>query len=247
MVLGISLLSKSLLFPPVSAPPDTSAEATTTRQAESGREVAQSANPPDPPGGEGAEPTMGSISAPVMITMLSKDDTREKPQEKKTKVLGCAVKTLCTGFVCTTLAGCPAPQVRPTPKPAPCPAGAVEAMADKLGVRVGDTVSLYYSHLGPSYVVTVHEGSTSVELGPIGRQAGGDIFLSGTLTLGEKRVYGRFTQAHNKETGETFPVCFEMRDSFEGGRGAIIRERGGSPDTAGIHSTEKVEAVRSFE
>ena len=248
VVLSALLFATSLRSPPGAVPLDASSEATPTRQAESGREVAQSAKPLDPPSGEGAEPAMGSISAPVMITMLRMDDSSEKPQQKKTKVLGRAAKVIGTGLVCNALTGCPTPQhVRSTPEPAPCPAGAVETMADKLGVRIGQRVSGSLTQ-GPTGDITVHEGATSVRLGP--RRLGEDsgrIFLSGTLTIGEDRVYGRFTEARNLEgDGQPFPVCFEMWDGFKGGRG-VIREQNGSPDSARIYSTVDVKAVRSFE
>ncbi|WNG58219.1 serine/threonine protein kinase [Archangium gephyra] len=248
VVLGAFLFATSLLSRLGSAPLHTSSESAPTRQAESGREVAQSAKPLDPPGGEGAEPAMGSISAPVMITMLRKDDSSEKLQEKKTKVLGRASKAIGSAALCTVLSGCPAPQVRPTPQPAPCPAGAVEAMADKLGVRIGEKFSAYLKEEGPEQDISVHNGSTSAQLGPRrSGESGGRIFLSGTLTIGEERVYGRFTEARDlKGDGQPFPVCFEMWDSLKGGKGAI-RERNGGLDSAHIFSSVRVKAVRSFE
>ncbi|MCY1079954.1 serine/threonine protein kinase [Archangium lansingense] len=249
VVLGAFLFASSLPPRPGSAPLDASSEAAPTRQAESGREVAQSAKPLDPPSGEGAEPTMGSISAPVLITMLRKDDSSEKPQQKKTKILERAAKVIGTGLVCKALVGCPTPQhVRPTPEPAPCPAGAIEAMAEKLGVRVGQRFIAVFSQEG-AQVITVREGSTSAQLGPRrDGESSGRIFLSGTLTIGEDRVYGRFTEARDLKGDEKpFPVCFEMRDGFKGGRGAIIRERGEGPDTARIWSVMDVKAVDKFE
>ncbi|MGZ3460667.1 MAG: serine/threonine protein kinase, partial [Archangium sp.] len=171
VVLGAFLIAKSLSPARLPAPPGTSAEATTTRQTESGREVAPSAKPLDPLVGEGAKPSMGSITAPVMITMLSKDDTSDKLQEKKTKVFGRTAKVIGTGLVCTTLSGCPTPQVRPTPESKPCPAGAVEAMADKLAVHIGKSVSAYLNPEGGAQVITVREGSTAAMLGPIGVEA----------------------------------------------------------------------------
>ncbi|MFY0565890.1 serine/threonine protein kinase [Archangium lansingense] len=249
VVLGAFLFASSLPPRPGSAPLDASSEAAPTRQAESGREVAQSAKPLDPPSGEGAEPTMGSISAPVLITMLRKDDSSEKPQQKKTKILERAAKVIGTGLVCKALVGCPTPQhVRPTPEPAPCPAGAIEAMAEKLGVHVGQTFLAVLTREG-AQVITVREGSTSAKLGPRREgESSGRIFLSGTLTIGEDRVYGRFTEARDLKGDEKpFPVCFEMRDEFKGGRGAIISERGEGPDTARIWSTVDVKAVDKFE
>jgi serine/threonine-protein kinase len=253
VALGTFLFAASLLTRPVAMPPHTSSEAAPTRQAESGREVAQSAKPLDPPSGEGAEPAMGSFSAPVMITMLRKDDTSLKTEETRApkmqrQGLRSIVKKGCVGAACcATLSGCPAPQVRPTPEPAPCPAGAVEAMADKLGVRIGQKVSASLTE-GPTGDITVHEGATSAELGPTHPlKAGGHIILSGTLTISEERVYGRFTEARDRKgDGQPFPVCFEMWDSLKGGRGTI-RERNGGPDSARIYSTVDVKAVRSFE
>ncbi len=249
VVLGAFLFAMSLITRSGAGPLDASSEATPTRQAGPGREVAQSTKPLDPPSGEGAEPAMGSISAPVMITMLRMDDSSEKPQQKKTKVLGRAAKAIGTGLVCNALAGCPTPQhVRPTPEPAPCPAGAVEAMADKLGVGVGQMVSAYLPHEGPAQDIIVHDGSTSAQLGPRRPgESGGRIFLSGTLTIGEDRVHGRFTEARDlKGDAQPFPVCFEMWDSLKGGKGAIRESNGGS-GSARIYSTVRVKAVRSFE
>ena len=200
----------------------------------------------------GAVPIFGtSTPAPFAIAMLLKDDTSLKTEETRAPKMQrqgfrSMVKKGCVGAACcATLAGCPGAQIRPPPEPEPCPAGAVEAMADKLGVRVGQSVSAYLTQ-GPTGDITVREGSTSVELGPIGPgKEGGGIFLSGTLTIGEERVYGRFTKARI-QNGQPFPVCFEMWDSLKGGRGAI-RERNGSPDSARIYSTVDVKAVRSFE
>jgi serine/threonine-protein kinase len=122
-------------------------------------------------------------------------------------------------------------------------------MADKLGVRVGQSVSAYLGNPDESaQVITVHEGSASAQLGPRRPdESGGRIFLSGTLTIGEGRVYGRFTEARDLlGDGQPFPVCFEMSDGLKGGRGAIIREGGGGPGSARIYSTVDVWAVRSF-
>jgi eukaryotic-like serine/threonine-protein kinase len=223
-------------------PPDTSTEATATRHAGVGHEVAPPTKSLDPPAGEGAEPAMGSLSAPVMITMLP-NDTRS-PRKKKPKVLGHAARLIGTAGLCTALAGCTTPQVRPPPKPQECPAGAAEAMKEKLGVEVEDLVSVTFHRDMPSEI-PVQEGPISVELGPHRDRAGGNIFLSGTLTIGEERVYGRFTQARIRD-GQPFPVCFEMRDYINFKRGSA-RFRNGSPGTARIYSTQRVEAVRSFE
>ena len=49
--------------------------------------------------------------------------------------------------------------------------------------------------------------------------------LSGQLGIGEKRVYGRITQAVTP-TGDTFTVCMELYDQI-GDRGLEIEPDGG--------------------
>lgn len=242
VVLGTFLFGKSLLFSPVSAPLTTSFEVATTQQAESGHEVAQPSKPLDPPGGEGAEPALGSISAPVMITMLRKDDSSEK--SKKTKVLGRAGKALATGLACKALTGCPTPQqVRPTPEPAPCPAGAVETMKT-LGLDIGNSHPATFT-VGkfPDYI-TVKEGETTISLFGDWGKLPQKTLLSGRLIFGDGRVYGRLTEA-KVPSGDTFKVCLEVRD-VEGGRGTI-REPDGGLESARIFSSLYVKAVSSFE
>jgi serine/threonine-protein kinase len=224
-------------------PAATSTEAAATWHAGTGHEVAPPLKPLDPPAGESAEPATGSLSAPVMMTMPPNDDTRGS-QKKQPKVLGHATRLIGTTGLCAALAGCPASQVRPALKPQACPAGAEEAMKEKLGVEIEDLVAVMITPGGFSEI-TVQEGPISVELGPHRDRDGGGIFLSGTLTLRENRVYGRFTQARI-EKGQPFPVCFELRDYINFKRGSA-RLRPGSPDTAHIYSTQRVDAVRSFE
>ena len=244
LVLGTFLFGKSLLFSPVSAPLSTSFEVATTQQAESGHEVAQPSKPLDPPGGEGAEPALGSISAPVMITMLRKDDSSEKPQEKKTKVLGRAGKVLATGLVCKALTGCPAPQqVRPTPEPAACPAGAVETMK-ALGIEIADQHRAHFTVATQAEYITVQEGETTMGLIGDWGKLPQKTLLSGRLIFGDGRVYGRLTEA--KVPGrETFKVCLEVRD-LRGGRG-IPRNADGELESARVFSSLWVRAVSSFE
>jgi serine/threonine-protein kinase len=240
VLLGVALVA-TRLSRPESAPPHTSSEAPTTQQAEHGHEVALSAKPPDPPVGEGAEPMRDSISAPEMITMLH--DTSEKPQEKKTKVLGRAGKALATGLVCTKLAGCPAPQVRPTPEAEPCPSGAVETMKT-LGIDIEKQESAHFTVATEAEYITVREGQTTLILHFDLGKLPADTLLSGRLIFGDGRVYGRLTEA-KVPGGETFKVCLEVRDK-KGGRGAIRKPDGG-PESARVWSAVNVRAVGSFE
>jgi eukaryotic-like serine/threonine-protein kinase len=97
----------------------------------------------------GAVPVLRtSTPAPFAIAMLLKDDTSLKTEETRApkmqrQGLRSIVKKGCVGAACcTTLIGCPAQQVRPTPEPAPCPAGAVETMK-KLGIDIGNQHSAH--------------------------------------------------------------------------------------------------------
>ncbi len=245
VVLGASLFATSSSAPPMSAPLTTSSEAIPTPYGGPDREVAPSTKPLEASDGGGAEPGMGSISAPVMLTM---HDTREKPQ-KKTNVLGQVAKAIGTGLVCKALTGCPAPQqVRPTPtsapEPAPCPAGAVETM-EALGIHIGNQEpATFHLTAASASFITVREGNTTLSLiGNMGKLPDRTL-LSGRLIFGEGRVYGRLTDAQ-VPGGETFKVCLEVRDDEQGGRGSI-RQPGGGPESARIFSTVSVRAVNRF-
>lgn len=248
VALGALLFAASLLSRPGAVPLDTSSEAATTRQAGPGREVAQSAKPLDPPSGEGVESEMGSISTPVMITMLRKDDTSLKTEETRAPQIqrqgfrSIVKKGYVGAACCATLTGCPAQQVRPTPEPAPCPVGAVETMKT-LGIEIGNQYPATFPTPKLSYV-TVKEGETTLRLLLDWGKLPQNTLLSGRLIFGDGRVYGRLTEA-KVPGGDTFKVCLEMRDE-EGGRGAI-REPDGGPESARIFSTVRVRAVSSFE
>ncbi|ATB34811.1 hypothetical protein CYFUS_000218 [Cystobacter fuscus] len=217
-------------------------------QSLSGQEMAPPGRPMDAEGGAVSFPEE-FIPAPVVVpTMLGKEDTRLNKDTKTKKALGRTARVVGAGLVCHALTGCPAPQrqVLATPEPAACPAGALEAMANELALRVGEkTLVLFDSEQVNN--VPVQEGLAHLEIDlRHGRWAGkSGIFISGMLTLGRDRVYGRFTQARI-QGGEPFPVCLELTDMFKGGRGVLIREPGRSPDTVLIYSSEYVVAVKQF-
>ena len=183
----------------------------------------------------------GSIPAPVMSTMPPKHDTSEKPQEKKTKVIGRASKALGTVAAVAALSGCTAaaPQVRSTPEPAPCPEGAVETMKT-LGIEVDQTHGATFPTPRAMYF-TAQEGDTTLRTMANWGKLPDKTLLSGRLIFGEKRVYGRFTEA-KVPGGETFKVCLEMWDE-EGGRG----NKRDPTDSTRIFSSVYVKAVSSFE
>jgi eukaryotic-like serine/threonine-protein kinase len=211
------------------------------------REVALPWKPLESAGG--AVPVLGtSTAAPFAIAMLLKDDTSLKTEETRApkmqrQGLRSIMKKGCVGTACcVTLTGCPGAQVRPTPEPEPCPAGAVETM-ERLGIDIGDQHTATFLTPETGYI-TVQEGDITLDLFGDWGKLPQETLLFGRLIFSDGRVYGRLTEA-KVPGGETFKVCMEMRD-LDGGRGAI-REPDGGPESARIFSTVDVRAVSSFE
>jgi eukaryotic-like serine/threonine-protein kinase len=138
----------------------------------------------------------------------------------------------------------PAGPVRPEPRPAECPADAVDTMRRTLGIHPDDRAhATFLTKIESSRPVTVRE-HTPVKLGtPLGKLAAGTQ-LSGRLLFGQERVYGRFTQARTP-SGETYTVCIEL-NSRRAERGVEIEGDAG-PDSVVVFSEQKVRAVRRFE
>jgi len=153
-----------------------------------------------------------------------------------------ARKLAGAAITCSALAGCPGTQVRPAPPPEECPPGALEAMA-KWGIAPGNESVAEFATEGSARVITVSEGPTTVYVSGYDFKMPGEPALSGRLIFAD-RVYGRLTEA--EVDGRTFPVCFELRDFSERGRG-LVRKPNGSADTAKVWSTVTVKTVRKFE
>ncbi|HZH77671.1 MAG TPA: hypothetical protein VEY88_16720 [Archangium sp.] len=146
------------------------------------------------------------------------------------------LRKLCLGLSGGALQACmaahaPVPPERPAPPPQACPAGAVEAMT-ALGLRLGETTSVEWSDVR-GRAVPVREDSPVFVFGdwdtPSGQTAlPGYTRLSGRLYFGEKRVYGRFTEARTP-TGETYPVCMELMDDGEVGMALEPESEPGKP------------------
>jgi len=222
------------------------------------REMAQAWEAPE--AGQGAAPPGAPTPAPMApAAMLHMDETPLKTDEKpalspRRKALR-SLASQCVGAACCTLlTGCAgsAPQVRPTPKPEPCPRGAKEAM-EQLGIRVGMEGEVDFPYKGGAKPVTVRE-STPVEITySMGRLYRGTV-LSGRLILGESRVYGRFTEArpHPNQPdigGKVYPVCLELitNVAFRVERGVPRDDVGGPVDSAVVISAQTVRAVERFE
>jgi serine/threonine-protein kinase len=222
------------------------------------REVAGPEAPSEAGGGAVASPD--SSPASTSASMPRENDTRPKPQQKpaprpQRPAPDCvpARQELCLVGLCTVLlSGCTStPQVvRPPPRPADCPSGAVKTM-EELGIRIGATASAEFPVDGSAQRLTVRE-STPMRVFPTERNFGplAGSELTGRLYLGPERVYGRFTQARVIHTGKTYPVCLELigADTRWGEPPGVERKDVGGPaDTAVVFSTQAVRAVRRFE
>jgi serine/threonine-protein kinase len=225
------------------SPPDTAranvARPTPTMNSGSGEKVAPPWKWPDSEGAAAFLPTTTAIP-----TMISEDSVSVKTlTTQPSTARRAARKTLGTAVICSALTGCPGAQVRPAPPAEACPEGAWETMA-KWNIRPGDNhVASFDPMRWPRYI-TVREGRTTVYItgGDLKGLRGGNP-MSGRLILGD-RIYGRLTEV--TVNGSTFPVCFELEDHTEGGRG-LVREPNGSADTAKTFSTVTVKAVSKFE
>jgi serine/threonine-protein kinase len=225
-----------------------------TSSAVPGHEVAPSAGPLEPAGGAvpppGASPSAPQEGAPVKTPQQPvRSEPRKQPQAVKR-----VARAVGTAAACQVLAACPSPVVvvRPAPLgPEACPPGAVEAMAEKLGLeaKYGAAAPVLVMPLPNPLpgVVTVREGPVAFRLGPTRPTEGmGPNVLTGRLYIGEERVYGRFTRWQSPR-GEVIPVCFELADDFDGRRGVRIEKGPRGPDTAPIFSTVRVYAVDHFQ
>lgn len=228
-----------------------------TSHAASFREVAR----PEKPGeaGAGALPYLPSLPASdfanaMLHTPESSSKSSQKPAPRPPRETPRCVplrQVTCMAGLCTVLfSGCSAtPQVvhvvRPEPRPAKCPPGAVKTMTEQLDIRLGDEAKGEFPVEGSTQRITVSE-STPVRLGlPLGKLGGGTV-LTGRLFLGVERIYGRMTQARTYD-GKTYPVCLELLDPEDFKRGTLRDDVGGPSDSAVVISRVDVRAVDHFE
>jgi serine/threonine-protein kinase len=208
-------------------------------------EVAPPWKPPE--AAAGAAPSKADTPAPVTTVTLSSGTTRMKkkapgPQaEKEKKGSGSTGANVLLTVAAAANMACPGAQVRKEPAPQACPAGAVETMTGQFGLEIGERhgADMPGAKLHSNERVSVKEGPVSIVLkgdwdvgtDHMGRGGGrtalpNGTLLSGQLCIGEKRVYGRITQAVTP-TGDTFTVCMELYDQ-SGDRGVEIEPDGGA-------------------
>jgi len=192
----------------------------------SGQEVAPQGPPPD-----SAWTATRKDGEPVKQQQPS-----APPSEAPRLDLESLLRKLCVGLSGGALQACmaahaPVPPERPAPPPQACPAGAVEAMT-ALGLRLGETKSVEWSDVR-GRAVPVREDSPVYVFGdwdtPSEQTAlPAHTRLSGRLYFGEKRVYGRFTEARTPG-GETYPVCMELMDNGKVGMALEPESEPGKP------------------
>ncbi|OJT20615.1 hypothetical protein BO221_32035 [Archangium sp. Cb G35] len=198
---------------------------------------------------------LDSSPALTSATMFRENDIRSKPDEKpaarsQRKALRCVPgrqEACVVGFCTVLLTGCTStPQVvRPPPRPADCPPGAVETMKE-LGIRIGDTAKVQFPVEGDVQRVTVRESTpvwSGTALGKLGNYE-----FTGRLYIGPERVYGRFTHARGRANpDETYPVCVELVERDGETLGAPREDVGGPTDSAVVISTQALRAVERFD
>jgi eukaryotic-like serine/threonine-protein kinase len=211
--------------------------------SEVGRKVAPPWKSPEATGHAFLDTEGAALVVPPTLSEKG-EASMKKPQQKQQKGLGPVGKALTLGS-CLTMSSCTGgPQVRPEPPSEPCPPGALKTMAE-LDIDIGDRRhALFTSGVGGEFMF-VREGWTSVRLlGPFKRLPPGAI-LKGRLIFGAERVYGRFTQAQERDGTRTWPVCFELLDRNKN-RGLEL-ESGSTADTARVFNSAAVKAVDRFQ
>ena len=222
-------------------------------------EVAPPWKPPE--ADAGAAPPKADTPAPVTTVTLSSGTTRMKKKapgsQAEKKGNGSTGANVLLAVAAAANMACPGAQVRKEPAPQACPAGAVETMTRQLGLRLGERhgAGMPGEKHGSSEPVPVKAGPISVELAgdwDVGTDAMGrdgrtalpnGTRLTGQLCIGEKRVYGRITQAVTP-TGDRFTVCMELIGQFDEERGLEIESDGGAIK---VHPRVEVKTVERFE
>jgi len=196
------------------------------------QEVAPPSPPPQPaPAVAAPSQAPRKDSAPV-----KPQQTPSPPPDMLSLEPGSLLYKLCLGLSGGALQACiaahsPLPPERPAPPPQECPARAVETMT-ALGLRLGDMTIVDWSD-ARGRPFPVREDSPVFVFGdwdtPTGKTAlPTNTRLSGRIYFGEKRVYGRFTEARTP-AGETYPVCLELWDDDELGSAIEPESAPGKP------------------
>jgi hypothetical protein len=168
-----------------------------------------------------AGPPKSTAPAPVASATHSEDPPMKKPktpdstpkrQPQPTGRLPSLKKAAATGAACALLeSGCTGStaQVRPEPAPMECPAGSRDTHARFRVYRNGSVVLQGHKGYAGDDLATVKEGPVTVVFDLGWKEFPPGTLLTGTLTVGEKRFFGRFTQAQTPDR-QTYPVCIQI-------------------------------------
>lgn len=174
-----------------------------------------------------------------------REASMKDPQQKQQKGLGPVGKAITTGACITMACTGPQSQMRPEPPAEPCPQGAVESMS-RLDISIGRELDALFTSRPVGEIISVSEGWTSMRVaaGKRGKLPPGAI-LKGRLVFGAERVYGRFTQAQDRDDAtRTWPVCFELLD--QSGKRGMEMEGGSTAEAARVWNSARVKAVDRF-
>jgi serine/threonine-protein kinase len=221
------------------------------------QEVAPPKPPPQPAPAVAAPPQAPPPAAVAPPAAPRKDSLPVKPQQTTAppqapaREAGSLLPKVCAGLSGGLLQACIAansalPPERPAPPPQECPAGAVEAMT-ALGLRLGDETTVEWTKVR-GRAIPVREDSPVFVFGdwdtPTGKTAlPGDTRLSGRVYIGEKHVYGRFTEARTPK-GETYPVCLELVYYDQLGKALSASSAPGKPMVAPAAEVRVVDRFR---
>jgi serine/threonine-protein kinase len=215
------------------------------------QEVAPPRPPPQP-----APAVAAPSQAPRKDSAPVKPQPTTAPPEAPASNAGPLLHKLCLGLYGSALQACmaahsPLPPERPAPPPQECPARAMETMT-ALGLRLGEMHTVDWTEVrGRTF--PVREDSPVFVFGdwdtPTGKTAlPTNTRLSGRIYFGEKRVYGRFTEARTP-SGETYPVCMELWDNDQWGYdrlGAAMEEPESKPGKPQVSPSADVRVVDRF-
>ncbi|WP_257460653.1 serine/threonine protein kinase [Archangium lipolyticum] len=206
--------------------PVTSPAKPPTREANAGQEVAPPEPPPESARAATPPPVEPPLAAAASPAASGKDTAAVKKQQKTTgpqrevqpKRAEAAARNVCLGLTGAALQAClsaqqQVPPVRSEPPPQECPAGAVKTMTETLGLRIGERTEVEWSDVR-GRPVPVREDTPVIIAGnwrASTRQLAlpNNTRLHGRLYFGEKKVYGRFTEARTP-SGETYRVCMDL-------------------------------------
>lgn len=238
---------------------DTTGQVTRETSASPSQKVASASEPPHtaraavpPPAGPTPAAVVPSATLPEESASVTRNTPAATPAPQKQdlsparRMLKAATLAACTGMAC---ASNPPLMDRPTPPSEPCPEASLKAMKEELGLEWQQ----FGATFDPTYklrTVSIREGRAALYTSESMRRVPSRTKLLGTVYVGEKRIYGRFTEARlPPENGSKIvPVCFELWSIVEGERGlGFARKPGGDATTAIISPQVSVRMVDVFE